>query len=86
MSIQTPETESLFRTHLVVHLVGGVCALAGAMVMGPRIGKFKKDGTPICVEVSTKILPDGRWQAFVRDIGERKRAQAGGAGAKCYAS
>lgn len=30
----------------VVHMVGGVAALAGAMVLGPRIGKYKKDGTP----------------------------------------
>jgi Amt family ammonium transporter len=30
----------------VVHMVGGVTALAGAMVLGPRIGKYKKDGTP----------------------------------------
>ena len=30
----------------VVHMVGGVTALAGAMVLGPRIGKFNKDGTP----------------------------------------
>src|SRR2546428_549247 len=30
----------------VVHMVGGVTALAGAMMLGPRIGKFNKDGTP----------------------------------------
>lgn len=30
----------------VVHMVGGFAALAGAMVLGPRLGKFKKDGTP----------------------------------------
>ena len=30
----------------VVHLVGGAAALAGAMVIGPRIGKFNKDGSP----------------------------------------
>src|SRR5262249_20716307 len=30
----------------VVHMVGGVTALAGAMVLGARIGKFNKDGTP----------------------------------------
>jgi ammonium transporter, Amt family len=30
----------------VVHMVGGVTALAGAMVLGPRLGKYKKDGTP----------------------------------------
>lgn len=29
----------------VVHSVGGLCALAGAMVLGPRIGKFNKDGS-----------------------------------------
>ncbi|MBI4786922.1 MAG: ammonium transporter [Chloroflexi bacterium] len=30
----------------VVHAVGGFVALAGAWMVGPRIGKFKKDGTP----------------------------------------
>jgi len=30
----------------VVHAVGGITALAGALVLGPRIGKFNKDGTP----------------------------------------
>ena len=30
----------------VVHMVGGVTGLAGAMVLGPRIGKYNKDGTP----------------------------------------
>lgn len=30
----------------VVHMTGGVAALAGAMVLGPRRGKFKADGTP----------------------------------------
>ena len=30
----------------VVHMVGGVAALAGAIVLGPRIGKFGADGKP----------------------------------------
>lgn len=30
----------------VVHSVGGACALAGIMVIGPRVGRFGKDGTP----------------------------------------
>ncbi|MCI0440546.1 MAG: ammonium transporter [Chloroflexi bacterium] len=29
----------------VVHTVGGMVALAGAMIVGPRIGKFNADGT-----------------------------------------
>lgn len=30
----------------VVHMTGGVIALAGAKVLGPRIGKFNRDGSP----------------------------------------
>jgi Amt family ammonium transporter len=30
----------------VVHAVGGVAGLAGALVLGPRIGKYSEDGTP----------------------------------------
>ncbi len=30
----------------VVHAVGGAAALAGAVVLGPRIGKFGRDGKP----------------------------------------
>lgn len=29
----------------VVHMIGGCIALAGAIVLGPRIGKFNKDGS-----------------------------------------
>jgi PAS domain S-box-containing protein len=35
----------------------------------------RKDGTLVPVEISAKILHDRRWQAFVRDISERKRAE-----------
>lgn len=34
-----------FAGSTVVHSVGGWAALAGAIVLGPRIGKFAKDGT-----------------------------------------
>ena len=37
----------------------------------------RRDGSYVPVEVSAKILPDGRWQAFVRDISERKAAEDG---------
>jgi len=31
----------------IVHLLGGVCALVGCFFIGPRRGRFTKDGTPI---------------------------------------
>lgn len=34
-----------FAGSAVVHSMGGMMALAGAIVIGPRLGKFKKDGT-----------------------------------------
>ncbi|MGC9022341.1 MAG: ammonium transporter, partial [Dissulfurimicrobium sp.] len=30
----------------VVHMTGGMAALAGAIVLGPRLGKFRADGRP----------------------------------------
>jgi ammonium transporter, Amt family len=30
----------------VVHMTGGVAALAGGIVLGPRLGKYRKDGKP----------------------------------------
>ncbi len=35
-----------FAGSAVVHSMGGMMAIAAAIVIGPRIGKFKKDGTP----------------------------------------
>lgn len=55
----------------VVHMTGGVTALAGAIVLGPRIGKFRRDGTiavmpghnlPLAV-VGTGVLAFG-WFGF----------------------
>jgi ammonium transporter, Amt family len=33
----------------VVHLVGGVAALAGAIVLGPRLGKYTKEGESVAM-------------------------------------
>jgi Amt family ammonium transporter len=55
----------------VVHMTGGVTALAGALVLGPRVGKFRRDGTitvipghnlPLAL-LGTGILAFG-WFAF----------------------
>ena len=35
-----------FAGSTVVHMVGGVAGLVGAIVLGPRIGKYGKDGKP----------------------------------------
>jgi Amt family ammonium transporter len=55
----------------VVHMVGGVAALAGAIVLGPRLGKFDKNGKPVAIPghhipmaiVGTFILAFG-WFGF----------------------
>ncbi len=35
-----------FAGSTAVHMVGGVCACIGAWMLGPRIGKYDKDGNP----------------------------------------
>lgn len=35
-----------FAGSAVIHFAGGLCALIGAAMLGPRIGKFGKDGSP----------------------------------------
>ena len=35
-----------FAGSTAVHMLGGVCALIGAAILGPRIGKYTKDGKP----------------------------------------
>jgi PAS domain S-box-containing protein len=57
-----------------------LAAEKGAMLtfQQPLISEWtlkRKDGSVLPVEVSATILADGRWQAFVRDISERKRIE-----------
>jgi PAS domain S-box-containing protein len=46
----------------------------GLVHVGEWQGK-RRDGTLVAVEASTKVLPDGRWLMFLRDITERRRAE-----------
>jgi PAS domain S-box-containing protein len=49
--------------------------LSPGMVQVAEGTLLRKDGTAVPVEVSSNILPDGRWLWFVRDISERKRIE-----------
>jgi Amt family ammonium transporter len=40
----------------VVHTIGGAVGLAGALVLGPRIGKFNKDGSANAIPGSNIVL------------------------------
>jgi PAS domain S-box-containing protein len=46
---------------------------AGTIIMERRL--VRKDGSRVPVEVSAKVLDDGRLQVFARDISERSRAE-----------
>lgn len=35
-----------FAGSTAVHMVGGICALIGAKILGPRLGKYDKEGKP----------------------------------------
>ncbi|WP_333645556.1 ammonium transporter [Lacrimispora sp.] len=38
-----------FAGSTAVHMVGGICALVGAKIVGPRLGKYGEDGTPTAI-------------------------------------
>jgi len=45
-----------FAGSAVVHTTGGTAALIGTMVLGPRIGKYNKDGSPNAIEGHSMAL------------------------------
>lgn len=45
-----------FAGSTVVHSVGGWLALAGAMALGPRLGKFRPDGKPVAIPGHNLVL------------------------------
>jgi Amt family ammonium transporter len=42
-----------FAGSAVVHVVGGACALVGALLVGARIGRFDESGRPIVIQGHT---------------------------------
>jgi Amt family ammonium transporter len=39
-----------------VHMVGGMAALAGAWVAGPRLGRFDSNGKPVAMPGHNSVL------------------------------
>jgi len=55
-----------------IHMVGGICALIGAAMVGPRIGKFTKDKSGKIVKVNAfpgHNLPIGELGVFILWLG-----------------
>jgi PAS domain S-box-containing protein len=55
---------------------GALAQIEAGEAVGGEWRARRKDGTAYMVEVRVKRLPDGRYQAFVRDITERTELQA----------
>lgn len=55
-----------------IHMVGGICALIGAAIVGPRIGKFVRDGSGKVVKIHAfpgHNLPIGCLGVFILWLG-----------------
>ena len=55
-----------------IHMVGGICALIGAAILGPRIGKFTKDKEGKIVKVNAfpgHSIPQGALGVFILWLG-----------------
>ena len=58
-----------FAGSCAIHMVGGICALSGAKILGPRIGKFVKDRDKIPVET---VVEAARKALYTGHIGDGK--------------
>ena len=52
-----------FAGSCAVHMVGGVAAFVGALILGPRIGKYTKEGKPVAIPGHN--LPLGALGVFI---------------------
>ncbi len=61
-----------FAGSVAIHMVGGVCAFIGAAMVGPRIGKFTRDGAGKVVKVNAfpgHNIPLGELGVFILWLG-----------------
>ena len=68
--------EALFSPTEIAHTEGGNDPLARGRTVVEERRLLRADGTTVPVEVSSKGMPDGSRQAIIRDVAERKRAEA----------
>ena len=55
----TPHPSHVSRSHSllgVVHMTGGIAAFWGALIIGPRAGRFDLDGTPVAIRGHSSVL------------------------------
>ena len=64
-----------FADSCAIHMVGGICALSGAKILGPRIGKFVKDRDKIPVETVVEAARKARYSSTTW-AGSSRSAQA----------
>ena len=51
-----------------IHMVGGICALIGAFIVGPRLGKFTKDKAGNVTLTSKLTEPKESHQGMITDV------------------
>ena len=68
----------------MVHAVGGWAGLAGAWVLGPRLGKYRADGTPVAGPVALRNAILARPDAFVQTLTEKLMMYALGRNVQYY--
>ena len=70
--VSTDWDSTILQVPTAIHMVGGICALIGAAMLGPRIGKFTKDKSGKITKVNAfpgHNLPIGCLGVFILWLG-----------------